>query len=183
VNNDDLRDWITPNFSTTTTTDKAVASIVMIGGRQKSTERDYDLRPRAGLSSVNFLGGKTDWEEILLRVEERVSTFGQDATQWSKYLAPVIEGMISSFDSPDLPETKEFWRKACHFDGVNLGNDKETLTGWITTFCFWSDSGYCLHPSFIDENSLHHPRRRNSIDEFAREDEPQIFWDDDKDDW
>jgi Domain of unknown function (DUF4419) len=73
--------------------------------------------------------------------------------------------------------------QACHFDGVDIVNDKETLTGWITTFCFWSDSGHCLRLEYIDENTLHHPRRRNSIDEFSHRDEPQIFWDDDKDDW
>jgi hypothetical protein len=109
----------------------------MSGGVQKSTEPEYNVRPRAGLSSINLLGEKSDWEEILRRVEERVATFGQEPTQWCKYLAPVVKGMISSFDSADRPEIKEFWRKAYHFDGVDLGNDKETLTGWITAFCFW----------------------------------------------
>ena len=42
---------------------------------------------------------------------------------------------------------------------------------------------YCLHPSLIKEGTLHHPRRRISFDEFGYGDEPQIFWEDDKDDW
>jgi hypothetical protein len=183
VNDDDLREWFTPNFSTTTTTDKAVASIVMIGGLRKYTEPDHDIRQRAGLSSINLLGEKSDWEEILRRVEGRIRTFGEEAIQWCKMLAPVIQGMISSFDSPNLVQTKEFWHKACHFDGTDLRNDKETMTGWITTFCFWSDSGYCLHPSLIQESTLYRPRRRISFDEFGYGDEPQIFWEDDKDDW
>ena len=183
VNDDDLREWFTPNFSTTTTTDKAVASIVMIGGLRKYTEPDHDIRQRAGLSSINLLGEKSDWEEILHRVEGRIRTFGEEAIQWCKLFVPVIQGMISSFESPNLAQTKEFWHKACHFDGTDLRNDKETMTGWITTFCFWSDSGYCLHPSLIKESTLHHPRRRISLDEFSYGDEPQIFWEDDKDDW
>ncbi len=71
VNDDDLRDWFTPKFSTTTATDKAVASIVMIGGFRNSTDHNpnHDIRQRVGLSSINFSGEKSDWEEILRRVE------------------------------------------------------------------------------------------------------------------
>jgi hypothetical protein len=53
----------------------------MSGGLQRSTEPEYDVRPRAGLSSINLLGEKSDWKDILRRVEERVPTFGQEPTQ------------------------------------------------------------------------------------------------------
>lgn len=178
-----LRDWVTPIFTTTTATDKSIASVVMMGQFRKSTEQSEDLRSRRGLSSISLLGEKSDWQETLRRVEQRVPTFGQQTIEWYRILVPVIKGMILSFESPELPQSKDFWHQSCHFDGTDIGNDKETLTGWITAFCFWSDSGFCLHPEFIDESTLHHPRRRNSIDEFSHGDEPQVFWDDDKDDW
>jgi len=130
-----------------------------------------------------LLGEKSDWENVLRRVDERVPTFRSEAIEWCKLLTPVIKGIISSIESPNLPQTKELWSLSCHFDGVDVGNDKETLTGWITAFCFWSNSGHCLHPEFIDENTLHYSRRRNFINEFSHGDEPQIFWNDDKDDW
>jgi len=181
INNAGPRDWLMPTFSTTSTTDLAVYSIVMMGNLRKSTDPEYGFRSQRGMASIHLLGEKSDWEDILRRVE-RVPTFGQEALQWSKFLMPVIKSVISSIESPDLPQTEEFWRLACHLDGVDVGNDKQTLTGWTTAFCFWSDSGFCLHPKFTDEKTLHHPRRRNSIDEFAYGDEPQIFWNDDKDD-
>ena len=177
----DLRHWILPNFSSTTMTDRTVASVVMMGEVRKSTEPEYDSRLRIGFSSVKLLGEKSDWEEILRRVAERVPTFGNKATEWLKFLDPVIKGIISSFDSPDLPQTKEFWGQACHFDGVNLGIDRETITGWITAFCFWSDAGDCLHPDFIDGNALHH--HRNPIEQPGRGDARSILWDQDRDNW
>jgi len=109
VDNLDLTDWIILDFSTTTTTDRVVTSIVMVGERRKSTKPDYDVRPRAGLSSIKLVGEKLDWEEILHRVEMRIPTSGDEAIERCKFLTPVIKGMISSFDSPPISQTKEFW--------------------------------------------------------------------------
>lgn len=183
INNATLRNWVTSIFTTTTITDKPIASVDMMGQFRKSIEQFEDLRSRRGLSSISLLGEKSDWQKILLQVEERVPKFGQQTIEWYRILVPAIKDMILSSESPELPQSKDFWHHSCHFDGTDICNDKETLTGWITAFYFWSDSGFCPHPEFIDESTLHHPRRRNSIDEFSHGDEPQIFWDDNKNDW
>jgi hypothetical protein len=56
------REWIMPNFSTTTAEDKTVAAIVMMRTLQKYFE--YIATRGCGFPSVTLLGEKADWEAI-----------------------------------------------------------------------------------------------------------------------
>lgn len=69
----DLKDWIIPDFTTTTDEDRSVASIVMMGTLQKYF--DYILRGGCGFPSVTLLGEKADWEKILYRIR-KLSQYG-----------------------------------------------------------------------------------------------------------
>jgi uncharacterized protein DUF4419 len=136
-----LTDWIMPNFTTTTDNDKSVAAIVMMGTLQKYM--GYGLRGGCGFPSVTLLGERSDWEEILRRVE-KLPSYGAQPTEWSKLLVPVIKHMIESFYRPDSQEIKDFWLRACHSAGAGGSQDPETLSGWIASFCFWSKTGEYL---------------------------------------
>jgi Domain of unknown function (DUF4419) len=134
-----LRHWIIPKFSTTTDNDKSVASIVMMGTLQKYF--DYNFRGGCGFPSVTLLGERADWEEILRRVR-KLPKYGSQPTEWSLLLIPIIKLMIESFDQPDSQQVKDFWLRACHSAGQNgSGGDFETVSGWVTAFCFWSEDG------------------------------------------
>ena len=54
----ELKDWILPDFSTTTDNDKSVAAIVMMGTLQKYFK--YELSGGCGLPSVTLLREKSD---------------------------------------------------------------------------------------------------------------------------
>ncbi|KAI9763705.1 MAG: hypothetical protein M1840_009178 [Geoglossum simile] len=131
-----LRKWIMPNFTTTTDTDKVVASVIMMGSLQKYF--NYKISIRCGLPSVTLLGDKADWESILTKIE-RIPQLGSGTADWYQQLKPVITHFVGTFDSPDSSETKEFWQKIAHYSGG--GSGPTYLSGWITAFCFWGETG------------------------------------------
>ena len=133
-----LRELIMPNFSTTTDDDESVASIVMMGTLQSYFS--YGLRGGCGFPSVTLQGEKSDWEEILLKVQ-RVSKYGPETTEWTRLLIPVVQFMIASFTQPTPPHVKSFWLRACHAAGANGSGSVRTLSGWITAFCFFDEKG------------------------------------------
>lgn len=64
---DELREWIIPSFSTTTDNDRSVAAIVMIATLQQYIA--FRISGGCGFPSVALLGERSDWEDILRRVE------------------------------------------------------------------------------------------------------------------
>ena len=57
-----LKEWIIPNFSTTTLNDKIVASVLLMGITKKYFLYIFELM--CGIPSVTLLGNKADWELI-----------------------------------------------------------------------------------------------------------------------
>ena len=113
-----LREWILPQFSTTTKVDQAVASIMMMATLQKFFS--YGCGVCCGLPSVTLLGEKEDWERLAGKAE-RLKTFGEEAGTWYGLLKPVLERFVKSFDEPEAEETKDFWQKIAHRSGGGSG--------------------------------------------------------------
>lgn len=134
-----LREWILPQFSTTTKTDQAVASIAMMATMKKYVHSRGQLG--CGLPSVTLLGRKNDWEKLVEKVE-RLPSFGQECTIWHSLLVPVLRRFVASYEAPEAEETKEFWQKIAHCSGSGSGSTY--LSGWITAFCFWDVDGNLL---------------------------------------
>lgn len=134
----ELQRWMIPTFTTTTDTDVAVASFVMMGCLQKYFE--YVARGGCGFPSVTLLGEKSDWEAIVGRAE-RLPRYGEEVEEWGRLLLPILRAMVRTFDSPDSQKTKDFWLRACYKAGMNGSGGIATLSGWITAFCFWTEEG------------------------------------------
>lgn len=58
-----LREWMMPNFSTSTSTDEVIASIIMMGSMQKYFT--YTCEIECGIPSVTLLGEKKDYQKLL----------------------------------------------------------------------------------------------------------------------
>jgi len=142
-----LRELITPNFSTTTDNDKSVAAIVMMGAMQ--TYFEYSGSLGCGFPSVTLQGEKSDWEEILLKVQ-RLAKYGPQMTEWTRLLIPIIQHMIASFTQPTSPDIKNFWLRAVHSAGSDGSMGLRTLSGWITALCFFTETGKRT-PEYTDE--------------------------------
>lgn len=137
----ELKAWMIPKFSTTTDTDLSVASFVMMGSLERYFS--YSFLCGCGFPSVTLLGQKSDWEEIQRRVQ-RLPKYGAEPAEWSQLLLPVIKYMIKTFDEPDSSEVKDFWLRVCHTAGPEASGI-QTLSGWITAFCFWAEDGKRIH--------------------------------------
>ncbi|KAK2782759.1 hypothetical protein FQN53_009620 [Emmonsiellopsis sp. PD_33] len=134
-----LKEWIMPSFTTTTTTDKVVASIVMMGTMQKYF--GFCLSITCGIPSVTLLGERRDWEDILQRLEF-LNTFKEheQLLLWSSMLKPILSQFVRTFDAPDSPEIVKFWQKTVHQHVDDYSGEKH-ITGWILAFCFWDTKG------------------------------------------
>lgn len=134
----DLKAWMLPNFSTTTASDVGVAAMVMMATTKAYFE--YTLRGGCGFPSVMLLGRREDWVHLLQKVE-KLATYGNELAAWSKLLIKIAEKMIETFDQPDSQSIKDFWMRAVHQEGANSSSRIETLSGWLTAFCYWNESG------------------------------------------
>lgn len=135
-----LKDWVMPEFTTTTEQDMIVASVLLMGSLKEYFGYKCDMR--CGLPSVTLLGERTDWEEILRRLD-KLKEFGDEPTQFCALLRPVITRFILSFDDPDSNEVRRFWNRIAH--KCELQSGPTFYSGWISAFCFWNLDGKIEH--------------------------------------
>ena len=149
VNDDKLKEWILPDFSTTEAKDTAACSIAMMSTAQCYAR--YRWKGACGLAAVKLLGEKSDWENILARIE-KLRDFGQQTQTFHELLDVVIAFIIDSFKDPHSADLKEKWKnlfiRTTEKDGVNF------IWGFITAFCFWNDRGEQLHKHAPEEGEL-----------------------------
>ena len=139
VNDPDLRDFVMPDFSTTTETDRAVASILFMGSLQAYFK--FGFRSMCGIPSVTLQGERGDWEKMLLRLE-KLPQLGKEPTQFYNLLKPVLSRFVRTFDEPENDDIVDFWAKIAH---ERRGSGTHTLSGWLTAFCFWNGEGICMY--------------------------------------
>ncbi len=140
-----------PAFSTTTESNKVVASILLMGVVQKYF--DYKIVFRCGLLSVTLLGERANWALILTRLD-KLTTFGAETAQFTTLLKPVISRFVETFDAPNSLKTLDFWQRIAHRSGG--GSGPTYYSGWITAFCFWNQEGKCMYkpPSSSDSDNI-----------------------------
>ncbi|GAM27168.1 hypothetical protein SAMD00019534_103430, partial [Acytostelium subglobosum LB1] len=132
-----IRDWIIPNFTTTTDTDRVVGGITMMATTKNYF--DYKVVFLCGLPQVTLLGSVDDWTEIRDRDKRLVEFDTEDKylEQWVEMLLPVLDNFIMTAEgTPDID-----WWKSIVNKQKGLGCNTEFLTGWITTFIPFSEMG------------------------------------------
>jgi hypothetical protein len=135
----ELLDWILPNFSTTTETDKAVASAMIMGSfREYFNAGFYFYR---GIPSVTLLGAREDWVQLASRVD-RLSLFSPETKIFHSLLEPIMRYFIRSFDEPEHPDIIDFWGRIAH---ESSGSGSHYISGWLTAFCFWDAKGNLMY--------------------------------------
>jgi hypothetical protein len=133
-----LKTWIVPSFSTTTPNDRIVASVMVMATLKNYF--DYELRLRCGIPQVTLAGTRDDWLDIYRRVDKLVE-YGPEAAAWRDLLRPVLVRFVRSFDEgwADSTEGREFWQRIVHYR--RGGSGPSFLSGWITAFCTFNDTG------------------------------------------
>lgn len=135
-----LREWIMPEFSTTTDSDRVTAAIIMMGTLQKFFA--YSLNISCGIPSVTLLGEKKDWEDLEERLTYLIDIPSEqdEMPAWISLLTGVLGYFIETFSAPDSPNVVTFWQRAVHQYKDNYSGDKH-ITGWLLAFCFWDTEG------------------------------------------
>ncbi|EEU46208.1 uncharacterized protein NECHADRAFT_79491 [Fusarium vanettenii 77-13-4] len=142
-----LREWIMPDdFSTAEAPDNVTALILMMGSMQEYFSCTADIS--CGLPSVTLLGYKTDWNRLKKRLD-KIAEFGEEAELFAKLLRPVLHRFDLSFMDPKDPDILDFWGKIAHWEQKSSGPD--SLSGWISAFCFWTAEGTCLYSKGLDK--------------------------------
>jgi hypothetical protein len=104
----EIRNWIIPDFSTTTDTDIAIASMAMM-----ATMKHYiDCRGSTGcgLPSVTLLRVKEDWMQMRRRLDLlEAGTYSKEPATWAKLLASILDRVVTTFENPDSENLKSFW--------------------------------------------------------------------------
>jgi len=139
VKTDWLLDWIQPNFTTTTESDRMTANVLMMG-LMKAYFR-YEGGIICGFPSVTLLGEKSDWEQLHDKLD-RLSEFGDEPAEYQAQLRPILSRFVKSFDEPDSDEIKDFWNSIVIAEsGGMCGEPPYFLNGWLTGFFHWDTAG------------------------------------------
>ncbi|KAF9171509.1 hypothetical protein BGX21_001821 [Mortierella sp. AD011] len=142
-----LRTWILPNFTTTTDNDIIVSSVVMMATMKKYF--DYSFSLLCGLPRVTLEGEKSDWEDILGRLE-KLKEYDIRTIAWYHLLKPVISRFVKAFDIPHGPEYLDFWNRIVH--EIQGGCSPLYLSGWATAFVAFDEGGKWIGHSLVNES-------------------------------
>ncbi|CAG8885644.1 unnamed protein product [Penicillium egyptiacum] len=134
----ELRSWIMPQFSTTTEVDSVVAAVLMMGAMQKYFS--FTMSLQCGIPSVTLLGQRGDWASMVKKLD-KLPQLGDQPARFSQLLRPILNHFVLSFDQPESPQVEDFWSKCAH---KARGSGTSTISGWISTFCFWDAEGHLL---------------------------------------
>ncbi len=130
----DLCDWVLPSFSTTTKNDVVVGSVVLMASMKSYFS--YKMELCCGIPEITLLGTVGDWELIRTRVE-KLRSFGKECNEWADMLVLISDNFVKTANG-DIP--RQFWQTMCHRHSG--GSGPFYLSGWITAFCVFSDSGH-----------------------------------------
>ncbi|KAM0228204.1 hypothetical protein ACHAP5_012007 [Fusarium lateritium] len=136
VRDPELGSWVMPSFTSTSDTDRVVASVIFMGAMQKYFS--YGMTLTCGIPSVTLLGEISDWQDILGRLD-LLEQLGKEPSQFAEMLRPILKHMILSFEQPTDARVLNFWNTIATKNPVGSGTP--FISGWITAFCFWDDKG------------------------------------------
>jgi len=134
-----MANWIIPEFTTTTKTDKIAASIIMMSTMKKYF--DYKCCLRCGIPNVKMLGTVNDWKNLRKRAAELVKYDNNSGLliKWHAMLDPILENFVQSItDTPNI----DWWNRITSY--YRGGSGPSYLSGWISVFCVFDEDGKWL---------------------------------------
>ncbi|KAJ7644700.1 hypothetical protein FB45DRAFT_784692 [Roridomyces roridus] len=144
-----LRAWVLPSFSTTMLKDKTVGAIVMMSALKAYFQYVFESSI-CGIPRVTLAGKKSDWEDILQRLE-KLKEYGIETIAWYHLLVPVIKRFVRAFDNPNSADNIDFWSKVADF--VSNGSGHNYYAGWISAFCVFDPEGKWIANSLLPEST------------------------------
>ncbi|KAJ7085868.1 hypothetical protein C8R44DRAFT_893734 [Mycena epipterygia] len=103
-----LRQWVTPDFTTTTVNDVTVSAVLLMATLKAYCSYGFGCI-HCGLPRVTLEGERSDLMNILGRLE-KLKEYSIETIAWYHLLHPVISRFVAAFDAPESPENVEAFR-------------------------------------------------------------------------
>jgi len=131
-----VAEWLQPNFSTTTETDKVAACVSIMATLQKYFS--YTCMTECGIPKVTLLGTPEDWIQLRSKVD-KLKEFDVNGKmiKWQALLCEVLDKLVDSAQGKDC---LAFWDRVI----TNVGGDSGEgphITGWASVFCAFDSEG------------------------------------------
>lgn len=126
-----VKDWIMPNFSTTTINDIVSCGVVFMATTQKYFSFECCLL--CGIPNITLEGTVADWESISNRLE-KLKEYKLD--KWYEMLKPILGEFVAAKKNN---VNVEFWNRICHHLGG--GSGPSYISGWLAAFAVFSEDG------------------------------------------
>ena len=130
----DTRQWLEPDFTTTTPVCKTVGQVVMMGVLKNYFEY---VVCGSGLPKVTLEGTLADWEKLREKASHLKSFDVDCLTHWASLLDVVLEKFVESYKG-NVDE--DFWSKIKRQQGWASGPQSH-FTGWVNIFMPFSKTG------------------------------------------
>lgn len=128
----EVKDWVIPDFSTTTKEDKLVCGSVLMATMKSYFT--YHMAAFCGIPSISLDGTVEDWQNI----KNRIDKFRRyNLNDWTDMLEAILEQFVQAKKGK---LDNAFWGKICHWEGEHSYKIPE-LSGWITAFCVFDKHG------------------------------------------
>ena len=124
-------EWLTPDFTTTTPVDVTVCQISIMNAMKNYFS--FGMETLCGLSKVTLKGTLADWESL---VEKAKKLSSYDLDDWRNRLILVLEQFLSAYKGT-VDET--FWQTIINRKSYGSGSSK--ITGWALVLCPFDKKG------------------------------------------
>lgn len=126
-----VKDWILPNFTTTTTNDVISCGIIFMAVTKKYFEFSCCLK--CGIPNVTLEGTVADWVDILSCLE-KLKSYKLD--KWYDMLKKIVAEFV---DAKKNKANIDFWHRICNHLGE--GSGPRYISGWLTAFAVFDEDG------------------------------------------
>lgn len=147
-----LSSWLQCDFTTTTKKEKFVSLLLTKATSQKYF-RSYMYFRHRKIPEVQFLGEKSDYENIRKKVEKFGLIDDDILRDWSMRLIKIIDQFILAFDNNNSTLHEEFWN---NISTNKYDEPSRFLTGWLANLCPFTlnKTGFNYSPEKINMNII-----------------------------
>jgi hypothetical protein len=128
----EVRNWILPNFTTTTEDDFITCGVVLMSSLKKYFT--YTERISCGIPFVTLMGSVEDWEKLRVKAQ-RLKNY--ELTNWVEILDPIL---VQFIEAKKGNQNDDFWSQMVnHLGGMASG--PTYTSGWISAFSVFNADG------------------------------------------
>ncbi len=143
IKDKELRNWVLPDFTTTTKNDRTVGSIILMAGMKSYFA--YEECFMCGFPEITLLGSPEDWIKIRNKIDKLLEYDTQDYMhKWHAVLSPVIDQFVLAANGN---ANKSFWNKVFVYHDPP-GSGTVIITGWFKVFCAFDENGWKYDSEF-----------------------------------